>query len=97
MWVSVLIIIYCQWNLLRYGLRDALIYGYNSKAIGDSSVLCPLSSIIVVSSPLGPLTYMTIISCPDNDARYRFHLVEQDLNLIRRWLVIAMTFVPLLY
>ena len=31
----------------------------------------------------------------DNGARYEFHLMEQALNLIRKWLVTPMMFMPL--
>lgn len=43
------------------------------------------------------MTYIAIVSWHDYGARHRFYLVEQDLNLIRRYLVISMMFVSLLH
>lgn len=41
---------------------------------------CSISRIIVVCSPLGPMTCLAIGSWPNYGARYEFHLVEWDLN-----------------
>lgn len=33
----------------------------------------------------------------NDDAKYGYHLVEETLNSIRKWLTNSMTFLPLLY
>jgi hypothetical protein len=50
----------------------------------------------VVGSPLGPTMYLSRVSQADNGTRYEFHLLEQELNPVRKWLVLSMTPVPLL-
>lgn len=36
---------------LRWGIRNALIYGSKNKNLGDSLILCPCFSVIVLGSP----------------------------------------------
>lgn len=46
--VSVLIIIYCKWKLLRWGLKDVLIYGSINQPLGLDLILCWFSKMIVL-------------------------------------------------
>lgn len=55
-------------------------------SLGVGLILHPFSRIIEVGSPLGPMTCLTTGSWTDNVARYEFHLVEQDLYPVGKWL-----------
>lgn len=69
------------------GFTNGLVLGYNDKSSELSLELCPLSRIIVVSSLLGPITHLAILSGPHNSFRYGFQLVMQTLDLIKNtWL-----------
>lgn len=52
--------------------------------------VCSFSRVMVIGSPLGPITCLDT----SNDDRNRFHLMNLDLNLIRRWLGTILTKVP---
>lgn len=52
---------------------------------------------IVVASPLGPMSCLSILSWPNNGSIYEFYLEEQDLNPIKKLLVTPMIFMPLLH
>ena len=52
---------------------------------------------IVVVSPLWPMSCLAMSSHLINGTRYRYHLVEWDLNPVRMYFVALMTFVPPLY
>lgn len=45
-------------------LKDAPFYRYKCKYLGDSLILCPLSKIIIVDSPLWPMISLGICSWP---------------------------------
>lgn len=59
---SLLITIYCKQKFLKLQLTDVLIYGYNTKSLGDGLTLYPFSGIIVVDSFLGPIAYLAVSS-----------------------------------
>lgn len=48
-----------------------------------------------MGSPLWSMTCLTIGFWTKNGVRYRFHRVNHVLNLMKKWLVTFMTFVPL--
>lgn len=56
-------------------------------------ILWPLIRILVVDSPLGPMSSLW----PYNVVEYVFHLVEFALMTMRKWLVTAMTFMAQLH
>lgn len=78
-------------------VRVVLVNGYNGKLPGVSLILCLFSKTMVVHFLLGSLTNLFICAWPYNSAKYRFHLVEQALNLVRKWLVTPLTFLLLLH
>lgn len=49
----------------------------------------------MVVSPLGHV-WSEVLGF-NNDAKYKYHLVEGTVNSIRMWLVVSMTFLPLLH
>lgn len=55
-------------------------------SLGVGLILHPFGRIIKVGSPLGPMTCVITGSLTDNAARYEFHLVEQDLYPVGKWL-----------
>lgn len=63
LWVSILIFIYC-WKVLCWEMRDSLLCRYSNKSSRVVSMLCLFSKLIVVGSPLGPMTYIDIGSWP---------------------------------
>lgn len=67
---------------------------YNGKTLGISLVLCSFSRMIV-GFPLGP-TSLTIGSCCINCIRCVLFLVEQTLDLMRKWLVTPIMFMPII-
>lgn len=73
-----LLTICCKWRLLER-LESCIIYWYSNKSLGVGLIIRPFSRIIVVG-PLGLLLHLAIGSWPNNGARYRFRLVEKDLN-----------------
>lgn len=75
---------------------DALVYGYDDNSLEITFILCPLTRLIVAGSHVGPVICLTIGSYPYNGFRYWFHLVERDLNLVRKWLIIPILFMQLL-
>lgn len=91
--VSELITIYCKQKVLWCWLSSALIYGYSSKSLRVSLILCPLSRVTVIGSPLGPECLAT---GSINNSGCEFYLLEWALNPIRKWLVTSMTFMPLI-
>lgn len=88
---SVLITAYYKKELLRCGLRHALIYWYNNKSLGVYLILCSFSRAVVVGSP--QRTY----DLSGHRFLYVFQFVDNSLDVIRKWLVILMTFMPLLH
>lgn len=56
------------------------IYGYKDKSLGASLILCLFSRMMVVGSPLGPVTFLATDFSFHKGARYGFHLVEWALN-----------------
>lgn len=50
--------------------------------------------MIVLGSPLGPMSCLTIDS-HSNGVKYVLHLVDEDLNPIRKWLDTPIVFMPL--
>ena len=52
---------------------------------------------IVVASPLGPMSCLSILSWPNNGSIYEFYLEEQDLNPIKKLLVTPMIFMSIVY
>lgn len=56
--VCVLIATYCKQKHLWWGLRDALMYGYNPKSLGVVLKVYPLSRITVLGSLLWSTTYL---------------------------------------
>lgn len=59
---SLLITIYCKQKFLKLWLTDVLIYGYNTKSLGNGLTLYPFSGIIVVDSLLRPVAYLAVSS-----------------------------------
>lgn len=59
-------------------------------------MLCQFSWLIVVFVPEGPNTCLVIVSCVYDNIKFGFYLFEWDLNSTREWLVIPMTYMPLL-
>lgn len=55
LWTSILTVIHCKKKFLSV-LRAALIYRYKDKYLESNLALYPFSKIIVVGSPLGPIT-----------------------------------------
>lgn len=58
-------------------------------------ILCLFDSVIVVGSPLKSITCLAIGSWTNNGARYGLHLVEWDLNPIRKLLFMPVMVMPL--
>lgn len=52
LWSSILINVYCKYNLLWWDLRDALIYGYNDETI----IPHPFDWLIITGFPLTSIT-----------------------------------------
>ena len=71
------------------------IYGYKDKSLGASLILCLFSRMMVVGSPLGPVTFLATDFSFHNGARYGFHLVEWALNA-RKKVATPMTFMSFL-
>lgn len=92
--VSVLIAFSCRRKCHWWGLRDAPIYVHHSKEV--LVALCPFSRIIVVASPLDCLTYLAQVIGSVNSEGHEFHLIEQSLDPVRKWLVALITLMPLL-
>lgn len=51
---------------------------------------------LIASFLLQPMTYLTIDSWPWNGTRYGFNHVEHTSNQVRKWVITAMTSIPLI-
>lgn len=73
-----------QIELLRWRLRDALVYEYKAESLGIGLILCPYSRWIEVDFLLGPMTCIATVSWTMNGAMYGCHLTKWDLIPIRQ-------------
>lgn len=62
--VSVLTATYCKEKLLRWGLRETLIYGDSNKSLGTILILFAFSKITVLGLPQESMTYIATGSWP---------------------------------
>lgn len=86
--VLILNTIYCKTKFLRWGLGDAIIYGYQDKNLQDSLIAYPFSRIIVLGSLPGLMTQLVM----GLGNKHEFRLMEQALNPIKKYLVTPITF-----
>lgn len=60
-------------------------------------MLCSLTRAAVLGPPLEPVSHQVMGSWLSDGAKFGFHLMEQGLHTIRRWLVTPIMFMPLLH
>jgi len=83
------------------GLNSTWIYWYHNKSLGV--ILLLFVGIIVVDEPLRHMTclvsvfvFVFFFFSYFSEVHFGFHLMERDLNLIKKWLVTPITLGPLL-
>lgn len=65
-------------------------------SLGNRLILHPFSRRIVVDSCTGSVISLVIDSWSDNGGRCGFHLVNEAMSSIRKWLVVPIRFMSLL-
>lgn len=73
------------------------IYISNDKSLRIALILFPLRGIMMVGSPLGPMSCLAQVLAFINVLGVIFHLVELDLGQIKKFLFILMIFGNNLY
>lgn len=69
-------------------LSKALIYGYRNMSLRLILLLCSFNIIIVVAFTTDPWLNLSQVTILFSSIRYRFHLTEYSLNLIKKWLIV---------
>lgn len=86
------VVIYCEEKFLWWEFRDALIYVYTNKSLGVIQIICLFIRIILLDSPLGPMTYLAIGFCLLSHCQVWVLSHGTGLNPIRKWLITSTTF-----
>lgn len=87
----------CVTNHLPHVESAQVICGYNAESLGVSLMLCSLTRAAVLGPPLEPMPHQVTGSWLSDGAKFGFHLMEQGLHPIRRWLLTPKMFMPLLH